>query len=492
MFKISTALLFACVVVASAAEGQREVINGPAYSHFHLTLEDGWRTEAVAPFFYTQRVETEHLWGIPPLFDRWSDPTVEATETDFLYPLLTVRWYGKNYRWQFFQLFSLAGGPTQEDVKKKRFTLFPIYFQQRAADTNLNYTAVVPFYGHLVNRLFRDDIRFVMFPLYSRTQKKDITVHNYLYPIFDTRRGDNMHGWQVWPLYGHDVKGLTFHTNSVDEVEKIGGYDHRFILWPFFFQDELGIGTDNPEYRKTFIPFYNKYHSAQRDSIAWGFPFGHTVTDDRAAGFHESDWFWPLYVQARGSKTIDRKWPFYSHASNTNGIESHWYGWILWTQRRLHSDPLDRTRTRVLYFLYSDITEKNTQTQEQYRRVDFWPFYTYRRDMEGRSYLQVLSIIEPLLPNNTSVVREYSPVYSLWRAQENRKTGVKTKSLLWNLYRSEVQTKPSLESDSKQMVVSKKVSFFFGLFQSQSSLEGRKLRLFYIPFGKATKPEGGR
>jgi hypothetical protein len=84
-------------------------------------------------------------------------------------------------------------------------------------------------------------------------------------------------------------------------------------------------------------------------------------------------------------------------------------------------------------------------------------------------------------------VREYSPVYSLWRAQENPKTGVKTKSLLWNLYRSEVKTEPSLESDTKRMVVSKKVSFFFGLFQSQSSLEGRRIRLFYIPFGKANK-----
>jgi hypothetical protein len=492
VFKISTALLCASVAVATAAEGQREVIEGPAYSHFRLTLEDGWRTEAASPFFYTQQVETEKLWAIPPFFDKWSDASLEATETDYLYPFLTIRWYGKNYRWQLFQLFSFAGGPTQEEVPKKRFTLFPIYFQQRSPDTNLNYTALVPFYGHLVNRLFRDDIRFVMFPLYSKTQKKDVVTRNYLYPVFDVRHGDNMSGWQVWPLYGHDIKGATYRTNIADEVETNGGFNHTFILWPFYFHDELGIGTDNPEYRKTFLPFYNRSISPQRESMSWGWPFGHTVTDDRAAGFHESDWFWPLYVRADGSKTIRRVWPIYSHATSTNGLESHWYGWILWKKNRLKSDPLDRQRTRVLYFLYSDITEKNTQTGEQYQRVDFWPFYTYRKDMQGRSYLQVLSIIEPVLPNNTPVVREYSHVYSLWRSEENPKTGVKTKSLLWNLWRREVQTKPSLENDSKKMVVSKKVSFLFGLFQHQSGLEGHSTRLFYIPLGKSQKTEAGR
>ena len=144
VFKISIAFLFACVVAACAADNDREDIKGPAYSHFHLTLEDGWRTEAVAPFFYTQQVENEHLWAIPPFTTSGKIRRSERSETDILYPFLTIRWYGKNYRWQFFQLFSFAGGPTQEEVQKKRFTLFPIYFQQRSADTNLNYTALFP------------------------------------------------------------------------------------------------------------------------------------------------------------------------------------------------------------------------------------------------------------------------------------------------------------------------------------------------------------
>jgi hypothetical protein len=44
--------------------------------------------------------------------------------------------------------------------------------------------------------------------------------------------------------------------------------------------------------------------------------------------------------------------------------------------------------------------------------------------------------------------------------------------LLWNLYRR--QTTPR----------SKKTSFLFGLYQSQSGMDGKGLRLFYIPLLK--------
>jgi len=84
--------------------------------------------------------------------------------------------------------------------------LFPIYFQQRSPDPGLNYTAVVPFYGRLENRLFRDEIRFVLFPLYGQSRKKDVVTDNYLYPFFHVRHGDALQGWQFWPLAGYDTK----------------------------------------------------------------------------------------------------------------------------------------------------------------------------------------------------------------------------------------------------------------------------------------------
>ena len=95
---------------------------------------------------------------------------------------------------------------------------FPFYFQQRSSLPEENYTAVGPFYGHLRNRLFHDDIFFVMFPFYAKTRKKDLITDNYVYPFFHLRHGDQLHGWQFLPLAGHEHKGVTFRTNNFNEI----------------------------------------------------------------------------------------------------------------------------------------------------------------------------------------------------------------------------------------------------------------------------------
>jgi hypothetical protein len=135
---------------------------------------------------------------------------------------------------------------------------------------------------------------------------------------------------------------------------------------------------------------------------------------------------------------------------------------------------------------------ENMQTHEQEQRVDVWPFYRYQKAMDGKKSLQVMAIVEPWLPNNTHIPRLFAPIYSFWRQQENPKTGVKTQSLMWDLYRRQVQTKPAVDDTTKQIVVSKKVSCFFGLYQRESTLQGNSLRLFYIPMEKAHKGEGRR
>src|SRR5208282_1014559 len=119
---------------------------------------------------------------------------------------------------------------------------------------------------------------------------------------------------------------------------------------------------------------------------------------------------WPLYVKAHGSKTVTRYFPIYSHALR-HGMESISYGFLLYKFNRLRAPPLDRRRTRILYFLYSDTVERNTQSHDLKRRVDFWPFYTYDRELDGNRRTQVLAVLEPLFPNNRTMAREYSPLW---------------------------------------------------------------------------------
>jgi len=447
---------------------------GLIFDRFHLTLEDGYRTEIAGPLYYSQQAGDESTVAFPPFFSTVSNLSVAYTDYDFLYPLLTRLQYGQEWRWQLFQLLSFSGGKEPSEATKGRHTLFPFYFSQRSpTDTNLDYTAFFPIYGTLKNRLSRDEIHFVLFPIYSETRKKDVITDNYLYPIGSVRHGDGLHGWKVWPLAGYEHKIVTLQTNGFGDVETNGGYRRWFYLWPFHLNQDNGIGTDNPEKFRASLPLYVYSRSPQRDSTSVLWPFL-TWVDDRAKKYHEWQGPWPIVIFTRGEgKTTSRVFPIFSQSHNAIK-EGDSYLWPIYTFKRTHSDPLDMRRTRVVFFLYDDTVEKNTQTGGYKRRVDMWPFFIWHRDFNGNERLQVIAPLEPAVPDNAGIERNWSPLWSFWRAENNLKTGAASQSLLWNLYRRE--TAPA----------HKKVSLLFGLFQYQCDGENKRTKLFYLTVSKKT------
>lgn len=445
---------------------------GLLYDQFPLTLDSGQRTEAVGPLFYDEQKNSENTWALPPLFSRYANPDVETREYDFLYPVLTYEYFGQEYRWQFFQLLSFAGGKDPQESEEHRFTIFPLYFQQRSPHPQENYTALVPIYGHLQHRLFRDKIFFVLFPIYGQSQKKDVVTDNYLWPFFHLRHGDGLFGWQFWPVVGNEHKDVTTKTNGFGDIETVGGHNKFFLLWPLIFKVTEGIGTDNPEKSWGVLPLYMQTRSPKRDSTTVLWPFFSWI-DDRGKQYHEWQGPWPFVIFARGEgKTTSRVWPIFSQSHNAT-MESDSYLWPVYTFKRTHSDPLDLKRTRILFYLFENTVQKNTATGQARRRVDALPFFTYHRDYNGNSRLQILAPLEPALPNNRGIERNWSPLWSIWISENNPKTGASSQSLFWNLYRHE--SAPG----------SKKCSLLFGLFQYQSDAEMKKLRLFYIPVFKA-------
>ena len=450
---------------------ESEIIAGPAWSDYRLTLESGRRQEAVGPLFSAQQTDRQWQWDLPPLFSYTRTPDVDWTESEALYPLFTWRRFGTEYRVQLLQLLSFSGGKTQAGPGARLFTLFPIYFQRRSDDPNLNYTAVVPFGGHLQNRLFHDDIRFVLFPLYAETRKQEVVTDNYLYPFFHRRAGGNVSGWQFWPALGVEQKKPALVTNTLGEAEAAGGYNRFFAAWPLFFKDQSGLGTTNREDRLVVGPLYSRLRSPLRDEDCYGWPFGYWRTDDRGKKCREQDFLWPFFEVARGDRTVTRFFPFYSRAAG-GGLENDFYLWPLYKSLRTQTPAVERQHTRLAFFLYSDIREKDLQHGDSLRRVDFWPFFTYSRDMEQKQRLQAFSLLEPFFVNNRSIARDYSQLWSVWRAEKDGKTGLASQSLLWNLYRRESGPR------------SKKISLLFGLFQYQSDNKGANWRVCSIPIGK--------
>jgi hypothetical protein len=456
---------------SSAVFAGEDFSAGPMFDQFALVLDAGQRTEAVGPFFYDQHKDSEKTWAVPPLLAYDADPGTESGEFDLVYPVMTYEWYGMEYRWQLAQLLSFSGGQDPDGATAKRFTLFPLYFQQRSSNPDENYTALFPLYGRLQNRLFRDDIFFILFPIYGESRKRDIVTDNYLYPFFHLRRGDGLRGWQFWPLAGNEHKDVTTKTNGFGETETIGGHNKSFFLWPLYLRQNTGSGTDNPEKFRASIPLYAWSRSPQRDSTSVLWPF-FTWIDDRTNEYHEWEGPYPFVIVARGEgKTATRCWPLFGRA-RSDTLESDFYLWPLYKYNRVHAGALDKERTRILFYLFSDINERNTETGAERRRVDLWPLYVWHHDFDGNRRLQILAPVETALHDNRGVERNWSPLWSLWRSENNPWSGASSQSLLWNLYRRDATPE------------SRKCSLLFGFFQYQSDAEMKKVRLFYIPMLK--------
>jgi len=445
-----------------------DVHAGPLFDDFRLTLGTGHRTEVLGPLFYYQQDDSDRTWAMCPLFSHEADRVADVREDDYLYPFLTYERFGTQYRWQLFQLIATSGGEDPDHSQNHRITLFPFYFQQRSTIPDKNYLAVGPFYGHLKDRLLRDEIFFVMFPFYSETRKRDIVTDNYVYPFFHLRHGDGLHGWQFWPIAGAEHKTVTTRTNTWNEVEMIPGHDRYFVLWPIHFWQNNGIGSDNPEKIRADIPFYNLQRSPQRDSTSVLWPF-FTWIDDRGKKYREWEGPYPFVVVARGEgKTTTRLFPLFSLSHNPTQ-ESDFFLWPLYKYNAIHGAELERHRTRILFYLFQDTSDKNKETGAFKRRVDFWPLFVYHRDFSGSTRLQLVAPVESFVPDNRGIERNWAPLWSIWRSEHNAKTGATSQSLLWNLYRHDHRPEE------------KNFSLLFGLFQYQSDAERKKVRLFFVP-----------
>jgi hypothetical protein len=160
----------------------------PDYS-VSFTLQHDY--QPYGPLVYRQYEYTEgdlsRYTFFPPIFSVARNADLDTVEMAFLYPRGGADRSGRAYRVHIFQIFNWAGGANAEDQMTRRFTLFPFYMQQRSEIPEDNYWALLPFYGKVQHRMWKDEVDFVMMPLYVKTRKKDVTTWNYLFPFFHLR-----------------------------------------------------------------------------------------------------------------------------------------------------------------------------------------------------------------------------------------------------------------------------------------------------------------
>lgn len=449
-----------------ATTTQAAIEAGLVWHDFPLTLQPGTGSEGLGPIWGHESGDGAQAWRLSPLISHYEDAATERSEYEVLYPVFTYDRFGTEYAARFLQFLQFNGSTTVDDEKKSRATLFPIFFRQKSTQATNDYFAVLPFYGHLKNRLFRDEVTFILAPLWLSSKKRSVQTDNFLFPIFHHRHGGGVTGWQAWPLIGSERKEITYRTNNLEELEIVPGHSRKFFALPFFAHERTGIGTANTITNHFFVPLYLQTRSPAMDYTSVLF-FGHRT--NRTEGFSEWSTPWPFIGWANGpGKTARRVWPLYGKASNTNQT-SNFALWPIYTHRSLKGPGFQRDRTRWLYFGYSDIHLTQTDRPEEFRRRDLWPLFTYRKNLEGQQRLQCLAPLEPLLPGNKSIERLYSPLWSIYRSESDPKTGRASQSVLWNLWRREVSAEK------------RRTSVLFGLVRTEKSDAGRKWRFFWRP-----------
>ncbi len=392
--------------------------------HYHWPLSVQWQEahgdaslERFAGPLYEQRdLESESWFAVRPLLLKqdFPDRPTDESALSILYPLFSYRSYPGHKQWSVFSLIRWSRIDTQthhlefdSDLTRhyrKSFEVFPFYFDYDSWNPDYAYFGIFPLFGELKNRLFYERISWLAFPVYSKWERKDEATYAFLWPLFRYRTGEQSSGFSIWPIYG--------------QFERESDYRQRFALWPLLYYHQKKLYLDTPNTHIGILPLYAREgrEGYLREDFLWPF-FGYTL--NTADNYEEARFLWPLFIQGRGNdRYLNQIAPLYS-ISRRNGVESKWWLWPLFNTRSYQREGIDFQKFRIFYFLYQDVEQRKVSDPEQSLGLKrhLWPLFSYRKNADGSRQFQMLSPLEPILPNSSEIRRLYSPLFALIRYQ---------------------------------------------------------------------------
>ena len=456
-----------CATTAIAADATLSTM-WPVYDYRASEAADYQSLHMFGPFIKYETKGGESEFAVRPFFFSAADDEGNS-ETDILYPIFTHKSDSESSSSNIIQLFSIDHG-SRESGSSNRNYLFPFFFY--GEEEQGTYEAFFPVAGTLYNWFGRDRIYFVLFPLYSHTERKTTHIDNVLWPIFAKISGEEESGFKLWPIYG--------------QSSKRGVYRKKFFLWPIFFSESTKLDTDNPLETRAAWPFYVSKESPEKSYRAFLWPF-FSKAENRVKGYTVWNAPWPLVRVTKGDRYHGLKvLPFFSDET-LDVKRERWYLWPIYKIEEMKTELVESRRDRILFFLYSDRYEVKFETGDAKRRVDLWPLFGYQR-VNGVSHLHVLSLVEPFFPNNQSIERLWSPLWRIYQQKWDQQ-GNSAVSLLWNLYWHEKQVGKlawelfPIAEYRKESADQTSFRFLKGLVSYQNGDNGKQLNFFYLPWG---------
>jgi hypothetical protein len=448
---------------ATLNPGPRRENFAPLFIYSEDEDREGKALDVLGPFFSYRKDTKEQDLAFRPFFYRKEEP--QRTFLEYLYPLGKYERTDEEVRSYLMPLYSTRRDLTKPETEKKERTFFLAIWGE--TDQGEKYGGVFPFYGRLKKRFSKDEMSFVLWPLYSHSREGENQTTTILWPIFSLTSGGGKEGWKVWPLAGHE--------------NKKNDYDKTFYLWPIFHFEKRHLYTDDPTTIQMAIPFYVSMTSSRREHKGVLWPF-FTYTHDEDDHYTQRDFPWPFVQWAKGDdKSILRVFPFYGR-KYWEGREQGYLLWPIYSYTRYGDDDHRKEDNRFLLFSKDEMDVWKNRDQKE-RRLRVWPLFYHREEKEGGVYIYWPCLI-PF--DFDGFERNWVPLLSLYEYRRNPQ-GASESKFLWGFYTHRQSSLRELYELSFLMTYYKaaEVSYFAllrGLFEYRTGKEQCALRFLYSPW----------
>ncbi len=398
------------------------------------------------PFYDNIQTEQGSFFAVRPFY---SHTVVEEGQIrDYIWPIYSRKEFKDEQSSRAMIFWFTHKFDSNDESPRNRNWLLPVYFQGRDVNGK-GYFALFPLGGTIKEFLGRDEIAFVLFPVFGKSRINDLKTTSVFWPIYSRTRGEDIQRDRVFPIYGQ---------SSLE-----GKYKKRFVLWPFWTSAEYFYPGDSG---KSWILFPLCGRSKlEQERTLWIIPPFFRFTD----GVKQDRLFcpWP-FIQKMDSEPRSKfyVWPLWGEDQYTAGQRHRTFLlWpLLWSEKS-EDAKLIKTHRMAIPFLFSDNSVAKTNSTEVSNYWKIWPLMSWQREGDN-SRFRLLELWP--LKNSAPIKRNWAPLWTLYKRTNT--DGVVRKDVLWFGWHSE----------SEPVTERKEWSLLKGLVAYKKDGEKQSLRLFYV------------
>lgn len=424
--------------------------------------------KALGPIYESRKnTDGSRFLAVHPFYSKLHDPVFERTRYEYLWPLFTVRDFKQQRNWRFLVIAHGIDFDRTDKHGPYRTRILPIYFQGRNSD-GIDYLGIFPLGGKIYDILGRDEVTFVLFPVWMRHSVNDLVTTDWLWPIISKTTGPGVDRFRIFPFYGYSSDA--------------GRYRKHFVLWPIWTHAEW---YQPGESGSGFILFPLFGHTETEIEQTWNIlpPFFRFTRGEQRDLTYAP---WPIYQRVVGDD-IDKLylWPLWGRRATASQTTSFLL-WPIGWRHTLQGQDFQRVRTMAIPFYYHSRTDllQDKQVREASpveRYLKIWPLFSYHRSGDRTDFNSLA-----LWPGRDldPIERNWAPIWRIYT--RSSKDDHSQTELLWGLYRHERKGEHATSTTlfplfSRQRDGQKRGwSILNGLAGSKKNGKSRTWRLLYI------------